>query len=90
MDSRSATPLDENEAWDLHRETPMFGDTFQSRGDYTKGTFYGYRRAYLDKEHLRPPDLLMTKKQVVLAYFSYNRSFLLNWLSKHRLREFRS
>jgi hypothetical protein len=47
--------------------SPMFGDPFGNRGDYSKGIFYGGRRRFLhpkrDDNHLQPPEIFMTKGQ---------------------------
>jgi hypothetical protein len=47
--------------------TPMFGDPFGNRGDYSKGIFYSGRRRFLhgqrDENHLQPPEIFMTKEQ---------------------------
>jgi hypothetical protein len=56
---------DELGGGDGDRAAP-FGDTFRSRGDYSSGTFYAYRRKFLaDSDNvLKPPDEFMTKKQM--------------------------
>ena len=44
----------------------LFGDVFQTKADYTKGTYYQATRRYLHDgpNHLQPPSEFKTKKQV--------------------------
>ncbi len=58
-----------------------FGDTFRTRGDYSKGMMYMARRTYMDSESensLRPPDLFLTRSQSIRRVFLSSNDKLSN------------
>lgn len=74
MATAFAEGISKEERHDIDDQTKraMFGDAFGSRGDYSKGFFYGGRRKFIKSEAegnvvrniLEPPELFMTRDQM--------------------------
>lgn len=60
--------MSDDEGETTHKRA-MFGDAFGSRGDYSKGFFYGGRRKIIPDSntpkgnYLQPPEMFMTRRQ---------------------------